>query len=121
MFEIVLEDGSSLLVSPEHKVYGAVVNPNSSSSFNSEVDTTGTLFSTISLNSGSLDQILTSRPDDLYLKANAVYGKSSRGGEFLSFFKKFRIFLFRNWFNFLKRQKQCVPQFAYIQLRISEY
>ncbi len=25
MFEIVLEDGSSLLVSPEHKVYGSVV------------------------------------------------------------------------------------------------
>lgn len=87
MYEIVLEDGTELLVSPEHRVYGTIVdqtNPGSSSSFNSGVDTTGILFSTISLNSGSLDQILTSMPDDLYFKANAVYGKSSRGANFLA-------------------------------------
>lgn len=69
---------STLLVSPEHRVYGELEDQtNPSSSFNSWVDTNGTLFSTISLNSGSLDQILTSEPKDLYFKANAVYGKSS--------------------------------------------
>lgn len=85
--KITTDDGGELLVSPEHRVYGTIVdqtNPSSSSSFNSGVDTTGTLFSTISLNSGSLDQILTSMPDDLYFKANAVYGKSSGGEIFLA-------------------------------------
>jgi len=78
MYKIMGED-FELMVSPEHKVYVAVVEPNPSSSFNSEVDTIGILSPTISLNSGSLDQILTSKPDDLYFKASAVYGKSSKG------------------------------------------
>ena len=83
--KITTDDGGELLVSPEHRVYGTIVDQtNPSSSFNSGVDTTGTLFSTISLNSGSLDQILTSMPDDLYFKANAVYGKSSGGEIFLA-------------------------------------
>jgi len=57
--KIATDDGGELLVSPEHRVYGTIVDQtNPSSSFNSGVDTTGTLFSTISLNSGSLDQIL---------------------------------------------------------------
>ena len=95
MFEIVLEDGSGLLVSPEHKVYGAVVNPTSSSSFNSEVDTTGTLFSTIS-------QFLGLRCGDGVV--NTTYGVDDFNGTDASLSSEFQQFHFLTDFENLEKE-----------------
>ncbi|HDN83257.1 MAG TPA: hypothetical protein ENG50_02710, partial [Candidatus Altiarchaeales archaeon] len=88
LYEIELENGDKLIVSPEHRVYiiqtkrGYYITPRFEA--NSLVETNGTNFSDLFLNLESLDHILTSSPNFLNFKAKAKYGKSSGGAFFLA-------------------------------------
>jgi hypothetical protein len=70
MFKITLENGSKLLVSPEHKVYGMVLDKDS---INSEVE--NTLTRDCCFNPLSLDQM-----GQLSFNANAAKSTSSGSG-----------------------------------------
>ena len=80
--DLVKRGNGDLLISKKHNVYSNNYNP--SSLLKSSVVTTGILPFNNSFNSESLDQIRALMLDDLYFKANAEYGKSSIGLDFLA-------------------------------------